>query len=94
MIRDYDGLLKSGNRAQMEKLQQNGHKRGFDDIDIPYAKERILEEWSELAKAINEGQPLEEVRSEAADVANFAHMIIYVCDRKILEKQLSGVSSV
>ena len=37
MKRNYESLLQSGNKAQLEKLKQNKHKPGFEDIDIIYA---------------------------------------------------------
>ena len=88
MIRNYEDLLSAGNKAQLEKLEENSHKRGFDNIDLNYAHTRIKEEMSELDIEIN-GLPhdqridFKKVRREAADVANFAHMIIFKCDQEI-----------
>ena len=88
MKRDYDGLLKSGNKAQLEKLKENENKCGFDKVDIFYATQRIADEQFELAVEVNnqmknEKERLKSIRSEAADVANFAHMIIYRCDKEL-----------
>jgi hypothetical protein len=82
-MRNYEKLIESGNKAQMEKLRENEHKRGFDNLDVRYSNRRIKEEQQELDHAIAIGD-LEAIRREAADIANFAHMIIYRCD-SILE---------
>ena len=91
MNRDYDALFKAGNKAQREKLEQNGHKEGFEDIILEYTYRRIVQEVIELEKAIYQPDKvvcygeydLKNVRHEAADIANFAHMIILACDKEI-----------
>ncbi len=82
-MRAYDELLEAGNRAQLEKLHENSHKRGFDSIDLAYALSRIQEEVAELCAADTD----QELRREAADIANFAHMIIYAIDRRTTNGQ-------
>ncbi len=82
MSRDYDKLLKSGNNAQLEKLKENEHKKGFDDIDIDYSFRRLHDELRELFSELAEDViDYTKVRKEAADIANFAHMIIFKCDQ-------------
>ncbi len=82
--RDYDKLLKAGNAAQLEKLKENEHKQGWDDMNIDYAVDRIVEEVEELIRE----RDVQCIRREAADIANFCHMIILRCDRIIqLEKE-------
>lgn len=95
MKRDYDELLKAGNAAQIEKLEQNEHKDGFGDIDIKYAYKRIKQETCELWKEIYLKPLLKmlsfmfpkhyenhrAIRHEASDIANFAHMIILSCNK-------------
>lgn len=95
--RNYDELLKSANIAMLEKLKENEHKNGFEDIDIEFAINRITEETDELDIEFNgiamykawKGKMhktnYHKVRREAADVANFAAMIIYKCDQKMKE---------
>lgn len=86
--RDYEKLIESGNKAQLEKLLQNEHKPGFEDIDIVYAYKRIKQEESELFWEIFNGKEnvdFSKIRHEAADIANFAHMIIYKCDQEIIK---------
>lgn len=91
MSRDYKALLEAGNKAQMEKLEQNGHKEGFDDSDIFQLESDMVNEVSELEDEIyDEFTCIEtdlldyaKIRHEAADIANFAHMIILACDKEL-----------
>ena len=79
-------LIQAGNKAQLEKLHEHGHKNGFDNIDIDYAQSRIWDEWSELVvESSLKNRDHKKIRHEAADIANFAHMIILQCD-KIIEE--------
>ena len=96
-MRDYTALLEAGNKAQREKLGQNWYKEGFDDIDIEYATNRIKDEFEELTNEIwiisyamgctnywhKENKDYKKIRHEAADIANFAHMIILACDKEL-----------
>ncbi len=86
-MRDYNKLLHAGNRAQVEKLIENSHKAGWDNIGIDYAINRIEDEVRELHTAIDK-RDVKEIRREAADIANFAHMIILTCDRILYEPPL------
>lgn len=94
-MRNYKALIESGNAAQLEKLMENEHKRGFENIDIPHAFRRMSEELDEahiemckygISNRLNvkpEKSVLEAIRHEAANIANFAHMIIYRCDQEL-----------
>ncbi len=82
MKRNYKELLEAGNRAQLEKLYENKHKDGWDDISVGYAISRLKEELRELALAYHT-ESTKHVRREAADIANFAYMIILKCDKYI-----------
>lgn len=73
--RDYSNLLQSGVSAQLEKLLENDHKEGFDSIPLAHLYQLLCVEVSELWEAMISADNTEIVR-EAADVANFAHMII------------------
>lgn len=53
-MRDYSGLIASVNNAMIEKLMENEHKPGFDDILFGYAVRRTREEHQELETAFNE----------------------------------------
>jgi len=83
MNRDIDALFKAGNQAQREKLEKNGHKKGFDDIDIWKAFCRLRGEVEELDAELSANWDCNYIRHEAADIANFAHMIILVCDKEL-----------
>jgi NTP pyrophosphatase (non-canonical NTP hydrolase) len=65
---------------QMEmKLQENDHKQHWSECDSDYLISRMEQEMDELLKALIDYRfgkgTKEEVIKEAADVANFAHMI-------------------
>jgi hypothetical protein len=91
----YTKLFRHGNKAQEEKLLHHRHKTGIYHLPIYYALERLRQELSELSMEIHSTPeiPLPEsqidygaVRREFADIANFAHMGIYTCD-KIIERK-------
>jgi hypothetical protein len=91
MIRDYDGLIKAGVKAQIEKLNLNKHKKSFDKVTLSYAYRRLKDEMEELRIALA-SRPIsnkryEDIRKEFADIANFAHMGIYHCDQELTFKQ-------
>lgn len=82
--RNYSALLYAGNRAQLEKLNQNGHKGGWD-MNIGELYTRTADELMELREEVVANRKLDyaAIRHEAADVANYAHMIIEKCDREL-----------
>jgi hypothetical protein len=80
-VRDIEDLLYYGMKAQRKKLEQNNHKRSFDDVTAEYCIKRIHEELVELEEA----HTAEEQRSEAADIANFCHMLIMHCNKKLAD---------
>lgn len=71
-------LFDHGNTAQREKLERNNHKRPFSEATPEYCIKRIHEELIELEEA----ETPKEMRSEAADISNFCHMLIYACDKR------------
>ncbi len=91
----YNELFKSGNKAQLEKMIENeDEKGGWDCIDLDFAISEIthnieaLERYSkaleidpDLLKDINILHKM--IREKAANIANFAHMIIYDYDNII-----------
>ncbi len=87
--KNYDELFIRGTNAQREKLEENEHKGGFTDIDIELAFKRLYLETDELGCLIGMhhmctwGSNLKDIRQKAADVANFAHMIILKCDKEL-----------
>jgi len=87
-MRDYSNLLDAGVAAQLEKLKENEHKKGFEDVDIYYVYRRIHDEYRELGEEIfydkfQNNIDYNKVRREAADIANFAHMIIVKCNQEL-----------
>lgn len=87
--RDYDLLLKAGNKAQMEKLTLHRCKikGAWDCITLNELNELLKKEYKELQDEFKhyiitdyEDDQYKRIRSEAADVSNFAHMIIEKCD--------------
>ena len=82
--REYVNLLHSGCKAQLEKLTENSHKPGFEGDDLAGTYMMLEAEVGELWEAI-EMKGLTDIRREAADVANYAHIIIYNCDRLLKE---------
>ena len=95
--REYTPLINAGVAAQLEKLRENEHKRGFDDIDIEYANTRLSDEMEELTKELyevsdgggctlffrKENRDFSKIRHEAADIMNFAAMIVLKCDQNM-----------
>ena len=95
--RNYDELFIRGTNAQREKLEENEHKGGFTDIDINLAFKNMSKERDELSFAIailelgidvpceinTQENGYKAICGEAADVANFAHMIILKCDKEL-----------
>jgi len=91
--REYVNLLHSGCKAQLEKLTENSYKPGFEGNDLAGTYMMLEAEVGELWETI-ETKELTDIRREAADVANYAHIIIFNCDRLLKEgcKLLSDVA--
>ena len=92
MKRDVLSLLEAGNKAQLEKLKENQHKDNWKDIPLKVLYELINQEEMELHNEFAtpngewiENPDISKIRKEAADVANFAHMIIQHCDKLLKE---------
>ncbi|RKX92186.1 MAG: hypothetical protein DRP59_06120 [Spirochaetes bacterium] len=85
-LRDYKKLLKSGNKAQMEKLKARESKGEFSKelLDLLYyLREEVLELEKEVVGKRMDFEAYAKIRLEAADVANYAHMIIGVCEEEM-----------
>lgn len=87
----YDELFKASKKAQLERMAAHSQWSGWDDIRIDYAFGRLSWNRDELLVEIlnnnidtilesKEGLAL--VRKSAADIANFAGMIILQCDKR------------
>jgi len=82
-MRDYGILFAEQIQAQKEKLSENSHK-GTLLIPLHYAMDLLTGEYKELLQEFTTiDRNIEAIRSEAADVANFAGMIILACNRKM-----------
>ncbi len=80
--RNYEKLLKAGNQAQLVKLKMNEEKGGWNNLSFGQLFVMLQEELNELEKEIdNHHQDTDLIRLEAADIANYAHMIIQKCDK-------------
>lgn len=93
-MEDYKELFTAGNKAQLEKLKENENKSGWNkNIPIRYFFEKIKDELEELKEAFFEIDEddlqcwYKNIRGEAADIANYAQMIILKCDKKIAERK-------
>jgi len=71
-----DVALMRFSQHMQEKLQENNHKRGWEDLSAKQLLRRLRTEVRELEKALDSRvlRP-REIAREAADVANFAFMI-------------------
>jgi NTP pyrophosphatase (non-canonical NTP hydrolase) len=75
----------------LEKLNENSHKPDWNKLCLRELLEGINEEVSELQAEYTDGKIID-IRREAADVANYAAMIIKFCDNRIKEmKQIKGL---
>lgn len=87
--RKISDLVISATAAMLEKLFENDHKGTFDAMGIDtlfhLMEDEVKELSDELCKMPLDATQLGKIRREAADVANFAAMIIYRCDKLIEE---------
>ena len=77
--RDVDALLEAGTRAQREKLEENTDKGSWLNLNTSELFDLLSVEMRELADTFGMDDT-EAMRREAADVANYAHMIIERCN--------------
>lgn len=92
-MRDHSKLLTSGISAQLEKLDENKHKEDYSGMSVVEAFRLKMEEVEELRAEIfdnlgfvRENPDYAKIRREAADNANYDHIIILECDRKLKEQ--------
>jgi len=70
-----NNLITILSQVCLEKLEENRHKKHWNEFEIMWLFDRIEEEIKELKKAVISGKPVIDVWREAADVANFAAFI-------------------
>ena len=84
MNRDIDALLKAGNQAQREKLEENGHKKDWKDMSFDEICGLIDEEYDEVFNEMglcNTDYKL--LRLECADLKNGLDFMICLCDKEL-----------
>ena len=67
-------VVNSFAERMQSKLDKNIDKRGWEHCSDAYLLDRVLEEFHELKQAVVTGN-VEEIKNEAADLANFAMMV-------------------
>jgi NTP pyrophosphatase (non-canonical NTP hydrolase) len=87
-LRDHKKLFEAGNAAQLEKILRDSHKGDWQELSIEDLYLNLSQEWVELVEAVTTGG-FADIRQEAADIANYAHMIIEACD-SVLEVEKQG----
>ena len=82
----YDKLFEAGNKAQLERLKES--EDGWTDIEMWETSFRIGQLQKSLSQNISGAGPPNyyTIRNRAADIANFAHMIILKCDKQLKEQ--------
>ena len=80
-MRDYNKLLESGNKAQLEKLKKYDAKGEFP-TDLYLLMFLLKAEYGELLVE-SYLKDYKAMRKEFADIANYAHMGILACDKEL-----------
>ena len=91
-MRNEKELLEHGNEAQYERLidPKNNLKGDFPEKMSElyhYLQKEVIELKHEIEPK-ERNRSFIRIRDEAADVANFAHMIILSCDKRIKNGEL------
>lgn len=93
----FESLLEAGNKAQIEKLEANNHKHGLGNNDIAFLIMKIMEHifklrgetcnkvdrYIQINYSLKDKLRYKIIRNIAADIANYAHMLIVYCDNEI-----------
>jgi hypothetical protein len=93
-------LIESGNKAQIEKLEANKDKHGLGHRPLDFLINKIFIQFYKLRTEscdelelcvckrfrIKEKARCKLIRSIAANIANYAHMIIVNCDYELENK--------
>ena len=83
-MRDIDALFKAGNKAQREKLVENGHKDSWDSMSIGNIISLIDEEYKEIIYELGcEVVDYKLLKYECADLANACHFMIGLCNKEL-----------
>ena len=83
-MRDIDALFTAGNKAQSEKLVENGHKDSWDSMSFNEIFKLIDEEYAEIIDEMGADEiDYKLLRLECADLANACHFMIGLCDKEL-----------
>jgi len=83
-MRDIDALFTAGNKAQSEKLKENGHKDDWENMSFTAASNGLYEEMQEVTEEVIKRNPdYKLLRLECADLANACHFMIGLCDKEL-----------
>ena len=94
---NYKDLFRAGNKAQTEQMECNRHKRGWQNFPIHdsyqgikmsgiHLQDYLFDLFTDKKRKLRKVD-YKEVRKKAANIANFAHMIILKCDKVISEDE-------
>lgn len=88
--RDIVSLITACSEAMIHKLLLNANKGGWLNIPFDELRQKLFDEYIEMSIELNnlhfntikekEKDYLESIKYEAADISNFAGMIIHKCD--------------
>lgn len=91
----YDKMFEDGNKAQLEQMIKHEHYTGWDNLGLEAGFKGIRENAICIEDQLytlftrqernRDSIDYEAVRKRAANIANFAYMMILDCDREILK---------
>lgn len=89
-MKKYMKLLEHGNKAQLEQMNANNHKTGWDNFPIELSTAYIKINLDNLLDAVYgergklmTSRSTKDIRRIAANIANYAHMIVLKCDNDV-----------
>lgn len=80
-MRDYEALIAAARESMMVKLRENSDKPSWEVYSLLDLYHLMAIEMLELKEAIETGITID-IQMEAADVANYAAMIMHNCGVK------------
>ena len=93
MVEDYKKLFESGNKAQLEQMNKHKHYTGWDNFGLGAGFNGIRKNAIKIEEQLytlftrqgrkKDSIDYEKVRERAANIANFAHMMILDCDKEL-----------
>jgi len=95
-IKDYKNtgsivpLLSDSNSEQIKRLNENSHKRGWQNVPLQFVSLKIEKNLENFNKSLLKISSLSEYIKHLADIANFAAMGIYSCKNNLTEGELKN----